>query len=344
MANNQPTFGRTRRDHHEEEEEVEFGEWAHGWQFYACSQRNHIFTERVVLPHLSPRGRAILRSGAGAQAGFWLQALPTCEGNRMKATIFQACLRRQLWIPLPVVHGTCDQVTGHGCRNRVDVHGDHLAPCPRTGLLARRANPIERAWVRVAREGGGRVTPKQLLRDTNIPLADPRDQRQLDMVVYGITTNGEALCCDATMVSPLTRRGEPIPRAAAHDGVALARAERRKHRTYPELQNSPYGRLVVLACEVGGGWNDEALRFVARLAKHKARAAPSLLRASARAAWHHRWWALLSVAAQSSLAATLLGEGALALGGPAGRDEVPLEEVLDADPGLPSASRLPLRG
>ncbi len=113
--------------------------------------------------------------------------------------------------------------------------------------------------------------------------------------------------------------------------------------TYPELISSPFGRLVILACEVGGRWNDESLRLVNRMAKQKARGAPALLRASARAAWHHRWWALLSVAAQSALAATLLGEGALALGGPAGDDDVPLAAVLDSAPGPPLVSRLPLR-
>ncbi len=192
--------------------------------------------------------------------------------------------------------------------------------------------------------GDHRVAHKQLLRDTNIPLANPQDQRQLDMVAYGITLNGVALCCDATMVSPLTREGVPVPRAATTDGAALAHAEARKRRTYPELQDSPFGRLVVLGCEVGGRWNEHSLRLVTHLAKHKARGAPALLRKPARAAWHARWWGLLSVATQTALATTLSGEGALALGGPAGHSEVAFEDVLDSAPGAPFPSRLPLRG
>ena len=101
-----------------------------------------------------------------------------------------------------------------------------------------------------------------MLRDTNIPIARPDDQRQLDMVVYGVTANGEALCCDATMVSPLTREGRPVARAASQDGVALERAELRKRRTYHELVGSPCGRLVVLGCEVGGRWKDSTLTLV----------------------------------------------------------------------------------
>ena len=95
---------------------------------------------------------------------------------------------------------------------------------------------------------------------------------------------------------------------------------------------------------MGGRWNQEALkRFVAACAKSKARSAPALLRASARAAWHARWWGLLSIAAQSALAATLSGEGALALGGPAGSDEVPLADAMSFAISGPAVSRLPLR-
>ena len=131
--------------------------------------------------------------------------------------------------------------------------------------------------------------------------------------------------------------------AAAEDGAALRNAERRKRQRYPELINSPFGRLVTLGCEVGGRWNSDALRLVADLAKQKARNAPLLLRQPARAAWHSRWWGFLSVAAQASLAATLSGAGHLALGGPAGTDMVPLADLLENSPEAPAASRLPLR-
>ncbi len=177
-----------------------------------------------------------------------------------------------------------------------------------------------------------------------MPLADPLDERQLDMVVYGATPTGIALCCDATLVSPLTRAGAPIPRAATEDGIALARSEQRKRHRYPELLASPLGQLVVLANEVGGRWNQGSLRLVAMLAKHKARSAPQQLRGAARAAWHHRWWGLLSVAAQRALAATLSGEGAQAMGGPSGSDDPPLAEVLEMAQEGPPVSRLPLRG
>ena len=95
---------------------------------------------------------------------------------------------------------------------------------------------------------------------------------------------GEALCCDATVVSPLRRNGRARARAAEVDGAALAGARRRKERTYPELDGGGT-RLVVLGCEVGGRWNDEARRFVNRLAALRAAQAPPLLRHSVRAAF-----------------------------------------------------------
>ncbi len=82
---------------------------------------------------------------------------------------------------------------------------------------------------------------------------------------------------------------------------------------------------------------------VRRLAAQKARSAPRLLRRSAELAWSNRWWGLLSVASQDTLAATLSGDGFLALGGPAGVDDPDLGEVLVFDTTAPAPSRLPAR-
>ena len=71
-------------------DEAEFGEWAHGWQFFACSKRNLHFKQHAILPQLSPSGKAMLRSGSGSQAGVWLQALPTCSETPMRPSLFKA--------------------------------------------------------------------------------------------------------------------------------------------------------------------------------------------------------------------------------------------------------------
>ncbi|CAE7256258.1 ccdc135 [Symbiodinium natans] len=68
----------------------------------------------------------------------------------------------------------------------------------------------------------------------------PDDRRRLDLVIYGAAQLGGVLCCDATLVSPLTRDdtrsfkdmslstrdGEPHPGAAAQDGAVLHTAGR----------------------------------------------------------------------------------------------------------------------
>ena len=174
-------------------------------------------------------------------------------------------------------------------------------------------------------------------------MADPEDRRRLDMVLYGVDPTGLALCCDATMVSPLSRTGEPITRAADRDGVALRRARKRKRRRYRELLAPGPSRLVVLGCEVGGRWNREALRLVASLRRFRCRRAPALLRRSAELAWDRRWWGLLSIAAQDALAATLV-EGCPAFTTPPGFDTPHLADVLDVAVPPASPSLLPLRG
>ena len=101
---------------------------------------------------------------------------------------------------------------------------------------------------------------------------------------------------------------------------------------------------MVLACEVGGRWNADALQFVRRCSRLRAQDAPRPLRTSAAQAWSNRWWGALSVAAQDALAATLSLEGHLALGGPAADPDVPLGDVLDFAAPATSPSRLPIRG
>ena len=49
---------------------------------------------------------------------------------------------------------------------------------------------------------------------------------RLDLVVYGATAHGSALCCDATLVSPLTRTGHLQPCTVEVDGAMLKVAER----------------------------------------------------------------------------------------------------------------------
>ena len=234
----------------------------------------------------------------------------------------------------------CD---GRSCRARLDVLGDHWAACPRSGRLRRRARPLERTWARVLREGGARVAENVLLRDSNLEGIAPTDGRQLEIVATGLPLEqGVPLGCDVTMVSPLHADGSAWAGADSEAGVALARAEAAKAATYPELVGSARLRLVTLACEVGGRWSSGCVHLVRALARHRAESAPEALRGAIAGALAARWWAMLSVAAQSTLAATLVDDAVGGLDGVPGDlppwAEVALEEKLE-----PRVSRLPLR-
>ena len=61
---------------------------------------------------------------------------------------------------------------------------------------------------------------------------------------------GKTLCCDATLVSTLTRAGFPAHGAHLHNGAALQAAQHRKQARYPELLRPGPQRLLVLAAEL----------------------------------------------------------------------------------------------
>ena len=173
-------------------------------------------------------------------------------------------MRRRLRLRLPLGPTTCGQET-HGCGRRFDAWGDHALACPRTGYLAKRAKLIERAWIAVCREAvgpEGHVVPQQWLTHTSAPGVPASDRRCL------------ALCCDATLVSPVTSEGVPHPSAEHSAGVALLTAERRKHATYPELRLGGGQGLCVLATEVGGRWSRDAHELVRQLVRVRALRAP----------------------------------------------------------------------
>ena len=298
----------------------------------------------MLWPLLDRPSRALLRSQSGPRSGAWLTALPTEAGFCLSPLRMQTALRRRLRLPLPLRTNRCGGDGLPGCGARVDAWGDHAAACPRAGLLQRRAKPLERAWVRVAREAvgaEGQVLPQPWLANTtaNVPA---HDRRRLDMVVYGADPLGRAQCCDVTLVSPISRVGQPQPRADVRDGACVRRARRRKRRVYPELLRGGPHALVVLAGEIGGRWHRDALDFVHRLTL-RTRRAPRVLRASAAQAWDRRWWALISVAAQDAVAASLVEGAVAAWPSPTGFDEPHLGDVLGWQPPAPDVSRLPLR-
>ena len=160
----------------------------------------------------------------------------------------------------------------------------------------------------------GRCLPEMivdmpLLTDLNIEHSTRPDDRRIEAIANGLTLwGGTQLAVDTTLVSPLTRDGQPRRRAGRCTGAALQDARRRKERTYPELIGSRRCRLVVLGIETGGRWSEEASTFVKLVAQAKARQTPPLLQTSLATAFTSRWTASLSHAAMHAFAASLLAQ------------------------------------
>ena len=182
--------------------------------FHASRTRTNYFRERVLLPTLEPAHRALLLSQSGQQAAAWLTAVPADTATALPPEVMQIALRRRLRLRLPLGPAICGQ-EGHGCGRRLDAWGDHALACPRTGYLAKWAKLVERAWIAVCREAvgpEGHVVPQQWLMHTSAPGVLASDRRRLDLVVYGASPQGLALCCDATLASPVCHeRGRAAP-------------------------------------------------------------------------------------------------------------------------------------
>ena len=270
-----------------------------GWQRTA-SQAVDGFCQRALLRELDASSAALLDSQAGPYAARIFTARPTSPELTLESPLFRALLLRRLRLPLPLTAARCR------CRQPHDAFGDHLAACPRSGVLRSRGGPLERAAARVCREAGATVAMHALVRDLNV-VPVRQDERRIEVIANGLPLwGGVQLAVDTTLVSPLTAAGMPRRDSGRTAGAALRVAERAKARAYPELASGRRCRLVVLGIEVGGRWSPQAAEFVRLLARSKARAALPAQRAACTAAFVLRWSALLAFAAARTFAASLL--------------------------------------
>ena len=124
-----------------------------------------------------------------------------------------------------------------------------MAACPCTGWLKRRAPPFERILARICREAGARVRTNKLVRDLNVPRVSVNDQRRIEVIADGLPLYGGAqIAIDTTLVSVLTRGGQPRMHSDSQDGVAVEAARRKKEtRTYADVAQSGRCRDVLVA-------------------------------------------------------------------------------------------------
>ena len=139
--------------------------------------------------------------------------------------------------------------------------------------------------------------------------------------------------------------------AATVNGSTFAGAYADKHRTYgSDVAASGQVAFVVVAAEVFGRFDEHSRDLVRDLVRaHCERTCP-LLRRRLELGWHRRWWAILSVAVQVSVASSIVPTAPQFEEGPdrlppwrrARHDHVTLLEAEHEPP--EEVSRLPLRG
>ena len=129
---------------------TEPGEWKHGWQYVAASQKQKRFMATEVEPSMSESELALLKSQSGPCSGRHLELLPVTNDSRFSCERLRALLMRRLRLPLQCAAHRCN---GRSCRASLDVCGDHRGACSRAGRLVKRGSPVERMWARVCREG-----------------------------------------------------------------------------------------------------------------------------------------------------------------------------------------------
>ena len=162
--------------------ENEAGEWAHGWQFHACS-RLELAHRNDVINSMSSSQLALLRSQSGPGAGNHLSAIPKCPELTIENDCFSALLQRRLRLPLSL---TARQCNGRTCRSDLDAYGDHRSACPRAGRLKKRSVPMEKMMARICREGGARVRTNVFIRDMNVGGVDLNDNRHIEIIADGL--------------------------------------------------------------------------------------------------------------------------------------------------------------
>ena len=210
-------------------DDVEPGEWRHGWQFEASnaveqqefSSLLSVFRSQARSPHA-----ARLLSSSGRWASAWLTVCPTSPALTLSSADFTAALRLRLGLRIPRQDAS---VFCEGCNCRLDDFGYHRLTCMRTGRVHARHFTLVRAWRQVLVEAGAfipRRNIERMLRNTSMPVpAD--DARRVDLVAPGTGVAGVLpLFCDVTCVSPVTGNGLASGGCLETAGGAVRRAQR----------------------------------------------------------------------------------------------------------------------
>ena len=146
------------------------------------------------------------------------------HGLTLQSPLFRALLLHRLRLPLPLTTARCS------CRQPHYACGDHLAACPRSGVLRSRGGPLERAAACACAGRPGQLL--QLMSWCVTSMLSPPGRTSGALTLWG----GVQLAVDATLVSPLTAAGMP----RCDRGITAGAASRcTAHRGCRELLAQP---------------------------------------------------------------------------------------------------------
>ena len=197
----------------------ELGDCEHGWQFHAsCGFERCAFRSLLQIlgggatarRDAATTGKTRLRSCMGAFASTWLTTCPTTDALVLCNSYMLCAIRRRLGIGVlcdgPVPHGHAKMTTNHNAR------------------LVTRHTWMVSAWRQVFTEAGGFIPDRnveRMLHRTHLPVP-PGDQRRIDFLVPCLNVaRGLPLFCDVTILSPITRIGQPRPGTSNRSGKLL---------------------------------------------------------------------------------------------------------------------------
>ena len=177
------------------------------------------------------------------------------------------------------------------------------------GRTNARHTAVVAAWRQVFVEAGGEVPDRnveRMLQRTHVPVPEG-DQRRLDLIVPGLNVaQGLPLFCDVTVVSPVSRNGQPRGGTSNAGGQLLRRAEDSNNETYRPVLSSGLGALFCLGFEVFGRWGPQCITLLPLLARERSRGVHPRLRRGVALALQMRWSGLIAVALQKAVAAAVL--------------------------------------
>jgi len=194
-----------------------------------------------------------------------------------------------------------------------DLHGHASLTDNRWARLNTRHKGVVAGWRQVLMEAGGSIPDRnveRMLAATNIPV-NPNDGRRLDLLASGLNVyRGLPLFCDVTVLSPITATGIARPGTSNQGGQLLTQAEGDNNAIYWDVISTGLGQLLCLGCEVFGRWGPQCVDLVPKLARERTRGLHPRVRRGTALSLQHRWWAILGLAVQRSVAHIVLSSAA----------------------------------